>query len=99
MRYVVYHKETTKYLCRQPGTNVNHETFASRGAAAGALTREAKRGKVNKEDFEITDFENFYHNIEKQEERTNFMPPHNKFMVRVNANRSCCPSSETYWST
>jgi hypothetical protein len=99
MRYVVYHKDTTKYLCRHPGTKVNHEVFATQAAAKAALTREAKTGAVKKEDFLVADYQTFADNIEKQEERQNIMPPHNKFMVRVNSPRSCDPSSETYWST
>lgn len=98
-RYVVYHKDTTRYLCFQPGTKVDKELFASQAAAKSALTREAKRGAVKKEDFLIAESRYFYDNIEKEEERTNFMPPHAKFMARVNAPRSTCPSSETYWSS
>ncbi len=97
-RYVVYHKDTTRYLCNHIGTKVDQETFGSKGAAASALTRESKHNVVNKEDFLVEEWEIFYHNIEKQEERTNFMPPHNKFLTRVNFPRSCCSSSETYWS-
>lgn len=96
--YVIYHKETTRYLCRHAGTKNKKEIYQSLGAAKSAITREAKLGAINADDFAVAGYHEFSKNIEKEEERHNIMNG-KAFMTRVNSPHSSCPSSETYWCT
>lgn len=97
MRYVAYHKDTTRYLCRHPNTKTNKEAFESQGAAKAAITREARRGAINAADFLVANNVDFYNNIEKKEIVRNLMSGKD-VEQRVNTPLCCDPSSETYWS-
>jgi hypothetical protein len=94
--YVVYHKDTTRLLCRHPKTKTKLEHFEGMAAAKSALTREVNRGAVQRADFLIcTSLE--FRRIEKTETVQNLMS--GKDVVQgVNTPLCCDPSSETYWS-
>lgn len=98
MRYVVYNKETTRYLSLHPKVKTGHASFASEGAAKAALTREANSGAVNREDFAIADSETFHSSIEKMVTKKNLMTGKD-FQQPVNTPLCSDPSRETYWST
>jgi hypothetical protein len=96
MSYVVYHKDTTRYLCKHPKVRTDLTRFATETAAKAALTREAKRGRVNREDFLIASSDDFV-KIEKTEVKHNLLSG-TPFTQSVNTPIGCDPSSETYWS-
>jgi hypothetical protein len=97
MRYVVYHKDTTRYLCKHPKVRTDHESFASESAAKAALTREVKAGAVERQDFLIADATTFRTSIEKTETKCNLLTG-KEFTQSVNTPMICDPSTETYWS-
>ena len=94
--YRAFNKETTRYLALHPKVKTSVECFASAGAAKAAITREAKRGAINAEDFAVLSSDEFC-KIEKTTTVKNLMS--GKDVVQsVNTPRSCDPSSELYWS-
>jgi len=96
MGYRAYHKETTRYLAFHPKVRTDKEWFETAGAAKAAITREAKRGAINAEDFAVLSSEEFY-KIEKTTTVKNLMS--GKDVVQsVNTPRACDPSTELYWS-
>lgn len=97
MRYIVYHKDTTRYLSLHPGVRTDHASFATEGAAKAALTREVKAGAVKHENFLITDCNNFHTNVEKMVTKRNLMSGQ-EFTQPANTPMGCDPSTETYWS-
>lgn len=97
MGYRAYHKETTRYLANHPKVKTNKELFETAAAARAAITREANRGAINKDDFAVVDSFVFHTEIEKTVTVQNLMS--GKDVVQaVNTPRSCDPSSELYWS-
>lgn len=97
MRYVVYHKDTTRYLCKHPKVRTNLESFETERAAKAALTREVNRGAVKREDFLVTSYDTFFATVEKTETKANLLTG-TPFTQSVNTPLCCDPSSETYWS-
>jgi hypothetical protein len=96
MGYRAFNKATTRYLAFHPGVKTNHEYFASAGAAKAAITREAKRGVIKAEDFDVLSTDEFA-KIEKTTTVKNLMS--GKDVVQsVNTPRSCDVSSELHWS-
>jgi hypothetical protein len=99
MSYVVYHKDTTRYLRNHPKVKTDHTSFATERAAKAALTREVNNGAVKREDFLIADWMEFHNKIEKTETVKSLMNPDGADIVQsVNTPRCCDPSSEQYWS-
>ena len=100
MSYVVYHKESTRYLrvaARSWGCYV--ERYASEAAAKAALTRAVKKGLVkNRDEYDIAEEGYFHKNIEKWVEKHNLLSG-KPFKEPVNTPYYCSPSSETYWSS
>jgi hypothetical protein len=94
MAYVAYHKQTTVTLKAKYGISTQH--FASQGAARGAITRLASKGKIVAADYDVVRADEFS-KIEKQETRINLMSKQ-PFQQSVNTPLCCDPSSETYWS-
>jgi hypothetical protein len=97
MSYVVYNKETTRYLTFHPKVKTHQTGFASEGAAKAALTREVNRGAVKREDFAIADSDTFHASIEKKVTKMNLMNG-KPFQQTVNTPRVSDPSTELYWS-
>lgn len=87
--FVLYNVETTKLVT--PAVRYA-KTFGSAAAAKAARTRAG----LNPAEYAVTDYENFWRNIEKKETRVNLMSGV-AFETSVNASYACCPSSETYW--
>lgn len=98
MRYIVYHKDTTRFLSLHPGVKTDNASFATEGAAKAALTREVNRKAVKREDFLITEDDNFYVNVQKVVTKKNLITGV-EFQQPVNTPPICDPSTETYWST
>lgn len=96
MGYRAYHKETTRYLANHPKVKTNLENFASAAAAKSAITREAKRGVINANDFAVASIDDFA-KIEKMVTVKNLMSG-TDVTHSVNTPLHCDPSSETYWS-
>jgi hypothetical protein len=101
-RYIVYHKDTTRFLSLHPGVKTDHASFASEGAAKAALTRAIKdtASKVQpilRENFLITEDDNFFCNVQKTVTKKNLMTGV-EFQQAVNTPMICDPSTETYWS-
>lgn len=100
--FVIYHKETTKFICI-PRANSNY--YKTLAAAKAALTRAIKAGvkgaddkPLVKEDFLIADTQTFYDSIEKKEIRHGIVGSEGKtFEVGVNTSWSSGPWSESYW--
>ena len=90
MAFVLYNIETTKLVTPK---GYYTKTFAS---AAAALRARTIKGLPVAE-YAVTDYENFWKNIEKKEVRKNFMSGA-EFETSVNSNYTTCPSSESYWS-
>lgn len=97
MRYIVYHKDTTRFLSLHPRVRTNETSFATEAAAKAARTREHNSGAINREDFLITDGENFFANVQKTVTKKNLMTG-KEFEQPVNTPMICDPSTETYWS-
>lgn len=95
MSFVVYNKETTRYLCNHPKVKTHKDRFATQSAAKSALTRE--RANINIHDFAIAEICEFHNNIEKFETVKNLMTGIS-VQQRVNTPLSCDVSSNTYWS-
>jgi hypothetical protein len=96
MNYVVYHKDTTRYLCNHPKVRTTHTSFPVMKTAKAALTREVNRGAVKREDFLIADVTSFA-SIEKTE-TVNSLMTGSPIKQSVNTPMCCDPSTETYWS-
>jgi len=97
MGFVVYHKDSTKYLARLTRA-CKKESFATDAAAKAALTRACNKDtELVKEDFLITTHAAF-RDIEKKELVHNI-----RFggmqLESVNTPWSCSVQSETYWSS
>jgi len=95
--FVIYHKDTTRFLRILKNRHWEDAKFASKGAAKACLTRMSKDEKFNPSDYLIADSDTFYKTIEKTEVVKNLMS--GKDVVQsVNTPWCCNPSSETYWS-
>lgn len=92
-----YHKETTRYLAYHPKVRTDKTIFATAAAAKAAITREARRGAINAEDFAIADSGTFHSEIEKTKTVKNLMSGAD-VEQSVNTPHCCDPSTETYWS-
>lgn len=88
--FVLYNVETTKLVTPK---GMYNKTFASASAALRARTVKG----LPVAEYAVTDYENFWKNIEKKEVRVNLMSG-KEFETNVNDNYSTCPSSESYWS-
>lgn len=98
MSYLIYNIETSKiYEVRKPGRLYGKTAYASERAAKAALTREVNKGKIVREEYAISESENYYKNIEKTEIVINLMSG-KEVEQSVNTPRCCDPSSELYWS-
>jgi hypothetical protein len=97
MSYVIYHKETTKFLRIFRNGYWQDAKYASEAAAKAGLTRAVKKGKVKREDYAIEEAVTFHRHIEKQETRRNLLSG-TEFTQPVNTPACCDPSTETYWS-
>jgi hypothetical protein len=100
--YVVYNKETTRYLKNHVGVKSDKTHFETTGAAKAALTRAVKQTAlnpqpINADDFAIADSLDFHKNIEKQVPVQNLMSG-GTVMQSANTPRCCDVSSEAYWS-
>lgn len=97
MSFVIYHKETTKFLRIIRNGYWQDATYADLSAAKAGLTRAVKKYKINPEDYAIVDAVTFHKSIEKQETKRNLLSG-KEFTQPVNTPLCCDPSSETYWS-
>ena len=95
MSYVVYHKETTRYLITK-GRWWKY-SYETPGAAKAALTRAVKKGLVKREDYDVMEEDHFHKCVEKFETKHNLLSG-KPFLQPVNTPLCCDPSSETYWS-
>ncbi len=90
MGYVIYNRETTRFL--------NGKNYATEAAAKAGLTRASKADNTMiKSDYAIASTDVFYHTIEKTVERKNMMSG-KTYTESVNTPSYCSPSSEAYWS-
>lgn len=98
MSYVVYHKETTRFLRNHPKVRTDKTSFETEAAAKAALTREVNRGAVKREDFGVLTMSEF-RLIEKTVtiSRLGNGTVVKPFEQSVNAPWACNPASETYW--
>jgi hypothetical protein len=95
--FVIYHKDTTRFLRILKNRHWEDAKFASEGAAKAAMTRLEKKGAVVRADYLIAESGVFYATIEKTTTVKNLMS--GKDVVQsVNTPLACDPSSETYWS-
>ena len=95
--FVVYHKDTTRYLAYHPKVKTNTELFSTAAAAKAAITREHKRGAICSTNFLVADSTEFHNSIEKNHPVKNLMSGAT-VMERVNTPYSCSVGSEAYWS-
>lgn len=94
MSYVAFHKETTRYLRNHPKVRTDKTHFATEAAAKAAITREAKRGRINADDFTTASTDDFS-KLEKTETVKNLLSGMD-VVQSVNTPLYCDPSSETY---
>ena len=100
MAYVIYNKETTILFYvrgKHLGVGCTKDTWKSEAAALAALTKAVNAGKIERDDYAISEESRFIDRIEKHVERTNAMTGET-YIERVNEPSCCSPSSETYWS-
>jgi hypothetical protein len=95
--FVIYHKDTTRFLRILKGRYWVDAKFATCGAAKAAMTRLKKKGAVVPDEYLITDSDTF-HIIEKTVTVKNLITGED-VVQPVNTPLCCDPSSETYWST
>lgn len=100
--YVVYNKETTVFLTHN-SQYANMRSTADRlktaGAAKALITREVKKGNIDRDDWAIADRTEFFTSIEKTRTVRNLLNPSaGEMEISVNTPRSCDPSSELYHS-
>lgn len=95
--FVVYNRDTTKYLRTQRAGRWQDARFETEAAAKAALTREAKRGQIQRADYAVAELSLFQTTIEKTVTVTNLMSGA-PVVQSVNTPRSCDVSSELYWS-
>ena len=98
--FVIYHKDTTRYLCNHRGISTDRVHFESLRSAQSILTREFKKNQdlpFKKEDFLIIDSIDFYQNIEKKKTVKNLMTGKD-VEIPMNTPLCCDVSSNTYWS-
>lgn len=95
--FVIYHKDTTRFLRIMRNGYWQDAKFASESAAKAALTRLVKKGAVVRADYLIAVHGVYMAYIEKTETVKNLMS--GKDVIQsVNTPRSCDVSSELYWS-
>ena len=100
--FVVYHKNTTRYLKNHPGVKTDRHLFGSMGAARAAITRAVKDTALKVQpivatDFLIADSEVYHSQIEKLVTKINLQSKR-PFHQRINTPMICDPSTEAYWS-
>lgn len=96
--FVVYHKETTKFLRILRNGYWQDARFETESAAKACLTRQSKKDpKFNGEEYAIADSKTFHEKIEKHETKKNMMSG-KEFTQPVNTPSYCDPSCESYWS-
>lgn len=89
MSYVIYHKETTKYL-----TDVR---FQTERAAKAQRTKICKKEELNPEEYQIARYDIFCESIQKTRTVTNLMSG-GQLDIPVNTPPHLDPSCESYWS-
>ena len=99
MAHVVYHKESTLYLCRCTRKE-RKESFATVAAAKAALTRAARKDPaINASDFDVAESNHFHSSIEKTRMTRNMLNPNaGEFPIPVNTPSYCDPGCESYHS-
>jgi len=97
MGYVIYHKESTRFLRILRNGYWQDAVYDTKVGATARLNREVKAGRVLREDYAIEDSVTFCRDIEKQETKKNLLTGE-KFTQPVNTPRCCDPSTEAYWS-
>lgn len=91
--FIIYHKETLKRL-------KNSTYYSTKRAASYALTMAVKAGRANRDDYAITDIEDFNKNVDYMVETTNLLNPGSKVMIRKSdLGGPCDPGTETYHCT
>lgn len=97
MAYVIYHRETTKFVRIMRNGYWQDAQFATEAAARAAKTRLIKARKINHRHYAIAELAHFRANIEKTEVVKNLMSG-KEVVQSVNTPLCCDVSSETYWS-
>jgi hypothetical protein len=94
MSFVIYHKESTRYLDSLGGKRFHGSTTA----AKRMLTLMAKADEsISKDDYAIADSIEFHNDIEKMVTRVNLMS-RKEYEERANTPIYCSPAFESYWS-
>ena len=88
MSYVIYFTDNTVLA--------TDKTYKTLSAAKAAMTRLAKKGKLERE-AAVATYSDFKDNIEQLVERTNLMSG-KKFMEPINTPSYMSPAYESYWS-
>jgi hypothetical protein len=96
MQYVIFNKSTTQIVRIMRNGLWQNAEYQTEAAARAGFTRLCKQGKINRKNFAILPYDEFW-KIEKTETRINLMSG-KPFTQRVNTPLCCDPSSETYWS-
>ena len=96
MRYVIFNKSTTQLVRIMRSGLWQNAEYQTEAAARAGFTRLCKLGKINRKNFAILPYDEFW-KIEKTETCINLMTG-KSFTQRVNTPRCCDPSSELYWS-
>jgi len=97
MAYVIYHKETTRFLRILRDGYWQDAIYETKAGATARLNKEVKAGRINAADCAIVDGPTFHRDIEKQEQKKNLLTGI-LFTQPVNTPPCCDPSMETYWS-
>jgi hypothetical protein len=94
--YVIYHKDSTRYLSRLTRA-VDADMFATAAAAKAALTRACKKDeKIVREDFLVEESSVFHRSIERQQTvRSAF--DGRPVMEPVNTPYACSVRSDAFW--
>ena len=88
MSYVIYHKETTRYL-----TDSKYETVQ---AAKAQRTKICKRDQLDPSEYNVERYDIFCETIQKQKIVKNMMSGED-VQIPVNTPVHLDPSCETYW--
>lgn len=100
MRFVIYHRDTTKFLRIIRQRNWTDAEFGSMTAAKACLTRLEAKGKINRDDYLIEEKAKFHRDIEKTEIVYSIMDKDKRHPITQGVNTPSCldPSTELYHS-
>lgn len=97
--FVIYEEKTTLFVRIMRNGYWQDASYKGLSAAKAAFTRLQKEGKVNIEEYSISEAKYFHEDIELYKPvRNNITGGGKRLLIAMNTPASCDPSTETYHS-